>query len=319
MIGTQRDTGTAWLTRTEPVLSQALRIWVPRDADGVTARPLVIWSHPQGANEQIAPGYFAYPLVHAWVNAGYLVVASNNHGIDSWTSANAESDLLNAYTYVNSNINPVSKVALVGASMGAGVSAIAVANASVPTLKGAALLDPAVNLSVMYANATYTASITTGFGITAGTLSGAMASTGLTSVPTTASFPTIGTVLRIGNTTANVEDVTTTGASNGTSVAVTATAFTHLSGAQVSNYPTKALNRDPVLRTAASYNGKRWLIISGASDVTAPPAANANVLTALINTGSPTEMTALTHPGAHLPNAVSMPRTTLAFLARCFA
>lgn len=317
MIGTQTESAISFMTRTEPVASQGIRIWAPSTING-SPRPLVIWNHPASANEVIGAGYWAFPIIHAALNAGYMVVAGRNHN-DAWTSATAEADVLNAHNYVNTNINPVNKVVLMGASMGGALSPITIANGSVPSVKGAVLIDPACSLSWCYGTASLEASINAGMAVTSGTLSGAMASTGLTSVPTTSSFPTIGTRLRLGNTTANVEDVTTTGASSGTAVAVTATTKTHASGDHVSDYPTKALNRDPCLRPASDYSGKRYLFISSTADTLCPGPNNADVLAALINTGAPTEVTEQRHIGGHLSTGSVQPNVILPFLARCFA
>lgn len=316
MIGTHGESAISYMTRIESVAAQALRVWAPSTIDG-TPRPLIIWNHPAAANELIGASYWAFPIIHAALNAGYMVVAGRNHN-DVWTSAIAEADVLNAHNYVNANINPVNKVVLMGASMGGALTAIAVANGSVPNVKGAVLIDPACNLSWCYGTAALEPSINPGMGIISGTLSSAMSSTGLTSVPTTASFPTVGTVLRLGNTTANVEDVTTTGASTGTSVAVTATTKTHASGDHVSDYPTKTLNRDPCLRPAADYAGKRWLFLSSTADTLCPGPQNADVIASLINAGAPTEVTEQRHIGGHLSTGNVQPQVILPFLARCF-
>jgi hypothetical protein len=139
-----------------------------------------------------------------------------------------------------------------------------------------------------------------------------MASTGLTSVPTTASFPTIGTKLYLGIDTANAEIVTTTGASSGTAVAVTATAFTHLSGAKVSDYPTKTAGHDPCLLSGDAFLGVPMKLYASPSDTTVIKTSNADVLGALVAPYAK-EATVNTASGTHT-DATNYPvATTIAF------
>lgn len=156
--------GVASHTVTTDSAGQAIRVWLPRNTSA-SGNTLVLWSHPHSQNEQVAPGYFAYPLFQAAVNEGWICAASNMHG-DQWGNATAQTDLLNLYNYVHSRW-PVGKVILVGGSMGGLATANAVAADTVPNVVGAATLDGVLSLSSIHANSTYTTSVRTAYGIAA--------------------------------------------------------------------------------------------------------------------------------------------------------
>jgi hypothetical protein len=293
------------------------RVWLPTTIG--ESSPAVFWSHQAGGTEQITTGYSLYPVVHALVNAGYVVAASRMHG-DSWGDAQAVTDLNNLYTLVN-GIQPISRLILLGTSMGGVATSLMQPLGGLPAgkLKGCIGLDAVFSLASMYANATYTTAIDTAYGCTRGTLSGAMAATGLTKVPTTASYPTIGTKLMLGNGTANVETVTTTGASTGTEVAVTATTKTHASADQVSDFPSKAEGHDPLSRSANDFSAVRWRFYASTEDATVNETANTKAMQTLLNgaTIPPAEDAIVQHLGGHVsPNAV-IPDDVIAFVERC--
>lgn len=124
---------------------------------------LLLWSHPHSHNQFIQPGYWAFPLQHIASSKGWHFAASNMHG-DSWGNATALADLLDLYNYVNAR-HPISKVILVGASMGGLATANAISKNTVPNVVGGYFIDAVLNLADQYANATYTASIKTAYGI----------------------------------------------------------------------------------------------------------------------------------------------------------
>lgn len=128
--------------------------------------PLVIDNHQQGGTTAVGPGFYAYTACHALANAGFAVVVPNNHGIDSWSNDAACTDQANARAWVNTNLATVTATVLIGQSMGGPLSVIAAKEARVTNLKGVYLVDPAVNLQWMYANA-YSGSINTAFTIAA--------------------------------------------------------------------------------------------------------------------------------------------------------
>jgi len=287
----------------------ALPAATQRPATGV---PLIIWSHPHAATEALTPNYFAWPLLAACVNEGWAFAASRMHS-DSWGNQNALDDNLDLYNKVVS-LTPVSKVIMVGGSMGGVPSSLSIADGRIPNIKGVIGVDAVFSLASIYTNSSYTTSIDTAYGITRGTLSGATTA-GATSIPTTASFPTIGTQLLIGNGTANVETVTTTGASNGTSVAVTATVNAHASAEQVSDYSTKTAGHDPMLKTGASYGTTPFRFYAGATDSTVPVASHATPLATLL-TGA-TEKVINTHVLGHLDPHSIWPADLVPFIKRC--
>ncbi|MDT0171007.1 LamG-like jellyroll fold domain-containing protein [Pseudarthrobacter sp. BRE9] len=291
---------------------QAIRYWMP---SGTGPAPLMIYSHPSGGTALVDPGYWAYHYVRAFVNEGWIVAASNLHG-ENWGSNQALADTADLYASINA-LRTVTKTVMWGGSMGGLVSSLAVANATVPNIKGVLLQDGVLNLANMYANAAYTAGIDTAYGITRGTLSGAT-TVGATSIPTTASFPTVGTQLLVGNGTANAEIVTTTGASTGTSVAVTALTKAHASAEQVSDYPTKSAGHDPMLVSTASYGAVGWNLTASTADTTVPEVSHADPFAAKV-TGTAAEVAVFNHGMGHLHGSSQRPADGVAFVKRCLA
>lgn len=140
-----------------------VKYWLPETLKS-SGNTLVIFSHQHTGTEAITPATLPfYPLIHACVNEGWIFAASRMHG-DSWGNSNALGDLSALYTLIN-GIAPVSKVILVGASMGGLPTALAVALDSVPNVKAAVTIDGVYNLANMHANASYTTSIRTAYGI----------------------------------------------------------------------------------------------------------------------------------------------------------
>lgn len=292
---------------------QAIRWWSPPlDALGASS-PVVLWSHPQGQNEQLSPSYFGYPFIHACIQEGWRVAATNQHGVNSSGAAPAVADLTNLHAYMNAR-HPVSKVILLGGSMGGLATANAVSHTSVPNVVGAAVLDGVFDLAAFYADPTYKGTVVTGFGLAEGTLSGAT-TIGATSLPTTASYPTTGTQLLVGAGTANVETVTTTGASTGTAVPVTATTKTHASADAVSDYPTKTAGYNPMLTAASAFTGIRWRFWASSADTTVPIGTHSTPFAARISAAP--EAAVQSHTGGHLANTGVWPDDLVAFIKRC--
>lgn len=147
---------------TSGVSSQAYRILPPPKSAG--AHPLVIWSHPHGHTQAISPSYFAWPLFKTLNSAGFGVAASLMHG-DSWGNANAINDIVDLYNQYALYFGAPSKVILVGGSMGGLASALAIPDGRIPNIAGVIGVDAVFNLANMYANASYTASIKTAYGV----------------------------------------------------------------------------------------------------------------------------------------------------------
>lgn len=292
---------------------QGVRIWTPKTLSSPTT--LVLYQHVSGGNEQLYPGYVTYPFVHAAIQKGWIVAASALHG-ENWGNPQGLADLLDAYNLVNGR-SPVSKVILVGASMGGLVSSLAVAKGTVPNIKGVYLMDAVSSLSSMYeSSVSYRAYITTAYSIVQGTLTGSTA-IGATSLPTTATYAS-GVQLRVGIGTANVETVTTTGASNGSSVAVTALTKTHASADIISDYPTKTATHDPVLFAASAYAGTRFRFIASPNDALVSKSLNTDAMRTLIG-GSVPESGLIARVGAHLGPGGQSPADFVAFVERAIA
>lgn len=139
-----------------------IRTWFPPNPKAA-GNTLVIWCHQHTGTEALSASFFAYPLIHAAVNEGYIFAASRMHG-DSWGNANALTDLTNLYNYVNT-MWPVSNVILIGGSMGGLATALAKPYASVPNLKGCIGIDAVFDLAAMHANPSYTTTIRTAYGV----------------------------------------------------------------------------------------------------------------------------------------------------------
>lgn len=286
--------------------SVACRTWLPTTISPTT--PVCIVSHQAGGDSNIGLGYSMYPYIRELTNAGFCVIASDNGGQNTWANAAAQTSLMAAYNLASSQLvalgGGAGSVMLLGFSMGGGNSMIGVAlgGFAAGKIKAVAAVDGVIDLSTLYSNSTYTGTINTAHGITASTLTSATA-VGDTSIPTTGSFPTIGTRLMVGNGTANVEIVTTTAASTGSAVSVTALTKTHASADQVSDYPTKTAGRSPVARSANDYAGVSFYrFYASSSDTDVPKTSNADAISALLATASPvpTEHTVVSHPGGHL-------------------
>lgn len=291
---------------------QSVRIWMPSGFVAASA-PLIMLSHSSGSTYQYGPGGFLYPFIQAFLDQGWPVISPNAHG-DNWGSQTGINDMYDAYLKMAGRYT-IPSVILVAASMGGLISSLAKQDGQLPNIKGVIATDAVFNLASMYSNASFTSLIDTAYGITRGTISATMGSTGVTSVPTTASFPTIGTQLMLGNGTANVETVTTTGASSGTAVAVTATTKTHASADQVSDYPTKTVGHDPVLRAAGDFTAIRWRFYASPDDVVVPKTTNTDQFRTLI--AAAPELGLVTTVGAHLDPSHTPPGDAVAFVKRC--
>ncbi|MDN4174750.1 hypothetical protein QWY28_17445 [Nocardioides sp. SOB77] len=292
---------------------QAMRYWLPPSDRLGEPRPLVVYCHQAGGNHQINPTYWAYPLIHAAVQEGWIVAASNLHG-DGWGNATQMSDIAALVAQISA-INPVSKVLLAGASMG-GLSCANCHGRDVLAaglIRGVYVIDAVLDLNWAYQQTAYRASINTAYAVTASTLTGAVA-VGATSLPTAGAFPVVGTQLQVGAGTANVETVITTGASNGTSVAVTATTKTHASGDAVSDFPTKSAGFDPMQRPISDLTDVRWRFLASTADTNVLKSANTDPFAARI-AAAPEEGVVTHNSSTH--TQVSYPADFIAFAKRC--
>lgn len=292
----------------------AVRYWLPQGIDGVTPRGLVIWNHPSSHTQLVAPGYFAYPVIRAAVEAGWMVVATAGHG-ETWGNANVVADTTNAHTFMSA-INPVGKVCLLGGSMGGLPSLLAAAGGAVPNVRGVCLIDGVTNLPTLYNNAAYTSLIDAAHGITRGTLSAA-AAVGATTVSSSTTY-TAGTSVLLGNGTVNAETVTVTATagSGPYTLTISATSKAHASGEQVSDYPTQTAGRDPNLIAASSFPKIRYRFYAATSDATVPKATNADAMSAKLTTIAPLENTVVAHANGHIPPNASDPAGFTSFLGR---
>lgn len=300
----------------------AIRYWLPRDISG--AVPLIIWSHPDSQNEQITPGYWAYPLIQAFLQEGYAVIGSNIHN-RSWGNTASLTDIVNAYNFMTGKVT-VSKVVMAGASMGGLASLLTIAKGNLPAgmVKGAVLVDGVTNLANMYNAGLYASVIQTAYGMTSSTLS-ASSSIGAATLSSSTSFPAT-TVLTV-DSGANQETVTVSSVSGAGPYTLTLSATAtkaHASGVSIfipsasdANYATATTGNDPNLYAASAYAGIRYRFYASAADTSVARASNADAFVTLVS-GTATEAAAASHPLGHLDPHGVWPADVIAFVKRCF-
>lgn len=323
-VPTQRSALFADIT---DVNAQAIRLLFAPD---IASPPAVLVNHFFGASQAVQPGAppaaaSMWAMLQELVNAGYVVINPINNG-DAWTDDAATADGPHAETAALSylGLSGFSRLVVLGISMGGGLSVQQAKNATFTSpLKGIYMLDPGINLRWLYGFgalvSTVRPSIDTAFGITQAGITAAM-SVGATTVPTAGSYPTVGTQLLLGIGTANEEIVTTTAASTGTSVAVTATGKTHASGDRVSDFPAKTSGHDPALLTAAQIpTGLRWRFVASSSDTTADKTQNTDPFRATLAamTPPPLEYALDLHGDGHIGRGAYWSRDAVEFANRC--
>ncbi len=154
------DVATPWETAT--VGSQACRIFNP--AANVAPTVAIIWGHPHSQNEQLSAGYWGFPYAHLAVQRGWVFAASNLAG-DNWGNATAQTAHVALASQIKSTYPTVTKIIHVGASMGGLVGLNVARDGSIAELAGVYLIDGCCDLANMHANATYTSSVRTAYGV----------------------------------------------------------------------------------------------------------------------------------------------------------
>lgn len=297
---------------------QSVRYFVPNQL-GATA-PLVVFNHQQGGTNALTPGAAAwYNIVHALVEAGYIVAMPTNHGTDGWTSDLSSQDGANVVTYVEANIVPVDRIVVVGMSMGGGLAAQQAKDGKYGTkLKGVYIVDGGLNLGEL--NKVLPTSIGPAFSVVTGTNTVAITA-GATSFTSSVSFAA-GTKVLV-DRGANPEIVTVapagpTGAGPYV-IPITGTfSFAHAVSKDVSDYPTKTAGHDPVLYTAGQLpTGKRWRFVASPIDTLAVKTLNVDIFKPVVDTlASPLESDVVTHPTTHLGVGAWIPQDVVAFANR---
>lgn len=299
---------------------QSNRLFVPNDISATM--PLVIFNHQQGGTTALTPGAAPwYNPIHALVNAGYIVSVNNNHGTDSWTSDAASLDGANALAYVEANIATVSRVIVMGMSMGGGLSCQQVKDNRFGTkIKGVYIVDGGLSMRVMY-NILNT-SVQGAFGIIISTTAAAI-TVGASSFSSTVTWAA-GTKLLIDRAGTTPEVVTVapagpTGSGPFTIPITTTFAAAHTSGINVSDYPTKTAGHDPVLYQAGDLpTGKRWRFVASNTDASAVKTQNVDVFKPVVDSiASPAESAVVMHPDGHLAVGAWIPQDVVAFADRC--
>lgn len=149
----------------------SIRYWLPGDGSSPTA--LIIYSHQAGAGSsghQVSTTFATYPAIHEFLREGWAVVAPlaySSSSSDNWGATRGMQHTLDAYNFMKNKCPNIARVGMVGVSMGGLISSLAVAgvDVTIPNVKGVAMIDAVWDLASMYANATYTSSIRTAYGI----------------------------------------------------------------------------------------------------------------------------------------------------------
>lgn len=277
-----------------------MRIALPPNYDARVPSPFALMWHGHSSNETYWGDNTNMKLVSNALNAaGFITIGFASPTTTPW-GAQTELDAgYAAYKWAKENLNLGLGVFYCN-SMGSIDGLLALADRRIPGIMAYIGTSPTFDLANNYNNTgqPFKAAIDTAYGITAGTLSGST-SIGATSLPTTASYPTVGTKIMVGIGTANVENVTTTGASTGTAVAVTALTKTHASADNISDYPTKTAGHDPALMTGDIFRGLPALILATSDDTTVVTANNGTVLASAITPFAPEVLAKLDLTGGH--------------------
>lgn len=277
-----------------------MRIALPPAYDARVPTPFVLMWHGHSSNETYWGDNTNMKLVSNALNAaGFITIGFASPTSTPW-GAQTELDAgYAAYKWAKENLNLGLGVFYCN-SMGSIDGLLALADRRIPGIMAYIGTSPTFDLSNNYNNTgqPFAAAIDTAYGTTTGTLSGST-SVGATSLPTTASYPTVGTKIIVGIGTANVEIVTTTGASTGTAVAVTALTKTHNSADNISNYPSKTAGHDPALLSGDIFRGLPALVLSASDDTTVDPVKNATPLIAAITPYSPEVLSKQDNTGGH--------------------
>jgi hypothetical protein len=298
------------------------RLWVPDRPSNVPV--LVLWSHPQGQNEQIAPGYFAYSYIHTLRAMGYYVAASSmgyagspGTSASSWGNSTAQTSLSQLYTLCASRIGSTPNVVLVGASMGGMANAQAIIENTIPNVKAAFFIDAVFDLYNMYKSSTYSGTIDLGYNINTGTLSSS-ASAGATSISSSVSFAN-GTILSLDPLGTNPELVTVNGTPTGsgpyTIPLTNPLVYAHNSGVKVSDYGTKTSGKNPMVGSVSNFSGLRTRFIADPSDTAVNKVANTDSFVSRISSIT-LESNVITKAGGHLAGGASDPRQLVDLIKR---
>jgi len=294
------------------------RIWAP--ANPIANAPLILWSHPQGQSEQIEPGYFAYPYVHACNALGWYFAASSlgtgstpGGSASAWGNSSAQTALLNLYNLLSTR-RTFNNVVLLGASMGSFTNALAVIKSTLPNIKASYFIDGAFSLLTMYKSATYYPGINLAYAIINGTLS-AISTSGATSISSSVSFPT-GSIILIDPFGTNPEQKTTgspTGSGPYTIPLTTPLDFGHASGVAVSDYYTKTVNQDPMITTITNFTNLPTRFLASSTDVVTVQSSHTTPFKARLN-GIATGNEIVQHKGGHLGAGSTYPLDFVTFI-----
>ncbi|MEZ2388222.1 hypothetical protein AB6813_01515 [bacterium RCC_150] len=291
---------TVYWSSVPGVSGAMMRIALPANYDPRIPTPFVLMWHGHSSNEtHWADNGNGKVVANALLAAGFITIGFAASSTTTW-GAQAEQDAAQgAYKFARDNFN-LGQGLFYCNSMGSINGLYALSRRYIPGINAYIGTSPTFDLSNNYNNSgqPFKAAIDTAYSLTTGTLSSST-TVGATSLPTTASYPTIGTQLMVGIGTANVEIVTTTGASTGTSVAVTALAQTHASADLISDYPTKTAGHDPALLAANLFRGMPALIIAASDDTTVDPTKNAAKIQTAVTPYAPEVLANLTNTGGH--------------------
>jgi pimeloyl-ACP methyl ester carboxylesterase len=302
----------------DPATTDGWHIVVPPSYDPTQPAPLVVWLHPSLDSDMQHTAWTqsrSQALASALADAGFIVAAARGLG-DSWGSPAGLAAELALYKGMLARYN-IGPTFLVAESMGGLVALNLLSQRDFPTPAACALIGGVCDLDIFW-NGTmggtanrFQAGITSGYGLTVGTLSAA-ASAGATSLPTTATYPA-GTLLTVGAAGGtNIETVTTTAASTGTSVAITPLVNPHASGETVADYAQKTQGYNPMKRSGADFRGVPLRFYTSHSDATVWPTTNQEPFAARVEIYA-AEATIIYGTGGHLDPSMYQPSDVVSF------
>lgn len=143
-----------------------IRVAMPTVFDSRKPVPVVLGFHGNGSNAtHFGDNANGYGVSNAFLAAGYAVVsADNNANVSTWGAQAGLDAYYLAYKYVRDNY-PIGPLVLYGNSMGGMEALLSLAERRLPGVAALILTVPATNLAENYANALFTATITTAYGI----------------------------------------------------------------------------------------------------------------------------------------------------------
>jgi hypothetical protein len=147
--------------------TNSFRVALPVNYDSRVGAPLAIMFHGHGSDEtHYADNGNGKTVANALLAAGFIVVsAAYSPGVSTWGATNGLNAYVAAYQYAVANFAINGGVFLYGNSMGSIELWLTLASGAIPGVTAVAVSVPTASLAANYANAAFTATIRTAYGI----------------------------------------------------------------------------------------------------------------------------------------------------------